>query len=342
MAVIRDPLRGRERPAEASHSDARIIERLLEVGAESTVALTGAGMSTDSGIPDYRGPDASPRSPMTYQAFLAGPRQRSRYWARSWVGWDRIEWAAPNAAHRSLAALRLAGTITQNVDGLDRLAGVRNTVELHGRLDRVLCLTCRRTFDRQWLQDELTALNPDFLGRIDVDPREIEVAPDGDAELEQTRGFHVRDCPQCGGLLKPDLVFFGETVERHIVDRAMAMVDEADALIVLGSSLAVMSGLRFVRAARKKGALVVIDTDGPTRGDELADMRSLSRTSDFLAAWAEAAGKTVDDVAGDPGEDVVDPVGGAAGTPADGASGEAAHDASGEAVDEASRGVGSR
>ncbi|HJA39264.1 MAG TPA: NAD-dependent deacetylase, partial [Candidatus Brevibacterium intestinigallinarum] len=245
MAVIRDPLRGRERPAEASHSDARIIERLLEVGAESTVALTGAGMSTDSGIPDYRGPDASPRSPMTYQAFLAGPRQRSRYWARSWVGWDRIEWAEPNAAHRALAGLRLAGTITQNVDGLDRLAGVRNTVELHGRLDRVLCLTCRRTFDRQWLQDELTALNPGFLGRIDVDPREIEVAPDGDAELEQTRDFRVRDCPVCGGLLKPDVVFFGETVADSVVERARDLVEAADALVVLGSSLAVMSGLRF-------------------------------------------------------------------------------------------------
>lgn len=288
MAVIRDPLRGRARPAEPSHTDAQIIERLLEVGAESTVALTGAGMSTASGIPDYRGPDASPRSPMTFQAFLAGPLQRSRYWARSWVGWDRIEWAEPNAAHRALAALRLAGTITQNVDGLDRLAGVRNTVELHGRLDRVRCLTCRRTFSRQWVQDELTALNPGFLDRLDVDPREIEVAPDGDAELEQTRGFRVRDCPQCAGLLKPDVVFFGETVENHVVERARDLVEAADALVVLGSSLAVMSGLRFVRAAAKRGALVVIDTDGPTRGDDLADMRSLSRTADFLTAWERA------------------------------------------------------
>jgi NAD-dependent SIR2 family protein deacetylase len=288
MAVIRDPMRGRERPAAPSHSDEQIIERLLEVGAESTVALTGAGMSTASGIPDYRGPDASPRSPMTYQAFLAGPLQRSRYWARSWVGWDRIEWAEPNDGHRALAALRLAGTITQNVDGLDRLSGVRGIVELHGRLDRVLCLTCRRTYARQWLQDELTALNPDFLDRIDVDPREIEVAPDGDAELEQTRGFRVRDCPQCGGLLKPDVVFFGETVDTRVVERARDLVEAADALVVLGSSLAVMSGLRFVRAAAKRGALVVIDTDGPTRGDDLADMRSLSRTTDFLTAWERA------------------------------------------------------
>lgn len=289
MAVIRDPLRGRVRPVAPSHPDAEIIARLLAVGPARTVALAGAGMSTDSGIPDYRGPNASPRSPMTYQAFLAGPLQRSRYWARSWVGWDRIEWARPNRSHRSLAALGLAGTITQNVDGLDRAAGVDNVVELHGRLDRVVCLTCARRFDRQWVQDELTRLNPGFLERIDADPAEIEVAPDGDAELEQTRGFRVRDCPQCGGLLKPDLVFFGETVERHVVDRAMGMVEAADALVVVGSSLAVMSGLRFVRAAAKKGALVVIDTDGPTRGDELADMRSLSRTSDFLSAWADAA-----------------------------------------------------
>jgi NAD-dependent SIR2 family protein deacetylase len=212
---------------------------------------------------------------MTYQAFLAGPLQRSRYWARSWVGWDRIEWAEPNDGHRALAALRLAGTITQNVDGLDRLSGVRGIVELHGRLDRVLCLTCRRTY-------------ADFLDRIDVDPREIEVAPDGDAELEQTRGFRVRDCPQCGGLLKPDVVFFGETVDTRVVERARDLVEAADALVVLGSSLAVMSGLRFVRAAAKRGALVVIDTDGPTRGDDLADMRSLSRTTDFLTAWERA------------------------------------------------------
>lgn len=290
MAVIRDPLRGRMRPAGSSHTDAEIIDRLLAVGAQRTVALAGAGMSTDSGIPDYRGPAAAPRSPMTYQAFLAGPLERSRYWARSWVGWDRIVWAEPNAGHRSLAALRLAGTITQNVDGLDRLAGVQNVVELHGRLDRIVCLSCRRTRSRQWMQDELTRLNPGFLDRIDVDPREIEVAPDGDAELEQTRGFRVRDCPVCGGLLKPDLVFFGETVDRSVVDTALGMVAQADALVVLGSSLAVMSGLRFVRAAAKSGALVVIDTDGPTRGDELADMRSLSRTADFLTAWSSAAG----------------------------------------------------
>lgn len=289
MAVIRDPLRGRLRPEAPSHSDAQIIERLRDVGAERTVALAGAGMSTGSGIPDYRGPDAAPRSPMTYQAFLAGPLERSRYWARSWVGWDRIDWAAPNHGHRALAALGLAGTITQNVDGLDRLAGVRNVIELHGRLDRVTCLTCARKYARQWMQDELTLLNPGFLERIDVDPQEIETAPDGDAELEQTRGFIVRDCPVCGGLLKPDLVFFGETVDRAVVDRALAMVAEADALVVLGSSLAVMSGLRFVRAAAKAGALIVIDTDGPTRGDDLADMRSLSRTSDFLTAWRRSA-----------------------------------------------------
>jgi|SRR5690625_2577237 len=289
MAVIRDPLRGRERPEAPSHADAQIIARLRAVGAARTVALVGAGMSTDSGIPDYRGPQAAPRSPMTYQSFLAGDLQRSRYWARSWVGWDRVDWAEPNAGHRALADLDLAGTITQNVDGLDRRAGVRRVVELHGRLDRVVCLSCGRTYGRQWVQDELTRLNPGFLDRLAVDPREIEVAPDGDAELEQTRGFRVRDCPHCDGLLKPDLVFFGETVDRGVVDEALRMADAADALVVLGSSLAVMSGLRFVRAAAKRGALVVIVTDGPTRGDELADMRSLSRTSDFLTAWRDAA-----------------------------------------------------
>jgi NAD-dependent SIR2 family protein deacetylase len=291
MAVIRDPLRGRVRPEAASHPDEEIIARLLDVGAEHTVALAGAGLSTDSGIPDYRGPTASPRSPMTHQAFLAGPLQRSRYWARSWVGWDRIDWARPNAGHRALAGLGLRGLLTQNVDGLDRLAGTEPVIELHGRLDRVICLDCRERYSRQWVQDELTRLNPDFLDRIQVDPHEIEAAPDGDAELEETRGFRVVDCPRCGGLLKPDLVFFGESVDRDLVARAQAMVAEARALVVLGSSLAVLSGLRFVRQAAKQGALVVIDTDGPTRGDELADMRSLSGTSEFLAAWREAAGR---------------------------------------------------
>lgn len=295
MAVIRDPMRGRERPAAPSHTDAQIIDRLLEAGPESTVALTGAGMSTASGIPDYRGPDAAPRSPMTYQAFLAGPLQRSRYWARSWVGWERMEETRPNEAHRALAALGLAGTITQNVDGLDRAAGVRGVIELHGRLDRVVCLTCRNLVDRQWVQDELTALNPGFLERLALDPQDIATAPDGDAELEQTRGFRICDCPRCGGLLKPDVVFFGESVDRTLVDRAMALVEGADALVVLGASLAVMSGLRFVRAAHRAGTLVVIDTDGPTRGDELADMRSLSRTADFLSAWARTAGVPIED-----------------------------------------------
>ncbi|WP_245579937.1 Sir2 family NAD-dependent protein deacetylase [Brevibacterium album] len=290
--MIRDPLRGRTRPEAASHTDEEIIARLLAVGPERTVALAGAGMSTDSGIPDYRGPLASPRSPMTYQAFLAGPLQRSRYWARSWVGWDRIEWARPNTGHRALAGLGLRGLITQNVDGLDRMAGTAGVLELHGRLDRVVCLSCGERYSRQWMQDELTALNPGFLDRIEVDPREIEVAPDGDAELEQTRGFRVADCPRCGGLLKPDLVFFGESVGKDLVAEASALVAGAEALVVLGSSLAVLSGLRFVRQAAKQDALVVIDTDGPTRGDELADMRSLSRTSDFLAAWLEAAGRS--------------------------------------------------
>lgn len=297
MAVIFDPLRGRSRPA-ASHSDEEIIDVLTGTGpggdgfaTHDWAVLTGAGMSTDSGVPDYRGPDAVPRKPMTIQTFLSHPDQRARYWARSWVGWPRMRSAEPNAAHRGLARLPVAGIITQNVDGLHQAAATEvehpsPVIDLHGSLDRVICLAQGHVFDRDRVQARLTELNPDFAKLVGIDPIDVETAPDGDVELEETQDFVVADCPRCGGILKPDVVYFGDSVPPARLQEANRISEAARGIVVLGSSLAVLSGLRFVRAAAKAGKPVVIVTDGPTRGDEHADFRSISRVADFVQAWA--------------------------------------------------------
>ena len=306
MAVIFDPLRGRTRPV-ASHSDEEIIDVLS--GAASTGAadpddpieasewavLTGAGLSTDSGVPDYRGPDAVPRAPMTIQTFLSHPDQRARYWARSWVGWPRMRGAQPNAGHLGLARLPVAGVITQNVDGLHQAAAKEMgsdspVIDLHGSLDRVICLDRGHIVDRDWVQSRLSELNPDFATLVGIDPIDVETAPDGDVELEETQDFVVADCPSCGGILKPDVVYFGDSVPPARLQAANRICDEARGIVVLGSSLAVLSGLRFVRAAAKASKPVVIVTDGPTRGDELADYRSTSRVADFIEDWVARAG----------------------------------------------------
>lgn len=297
MAVIFDPLRGRTRPV-ASHSDERIIDMITGAGAcgdglgtGDWAVLTGAGMSTDSGVPDYRGPDAVPRNPMTIQTFLSHPDQRSRYWARSWVGWPRMRAARPNPAHLALAQLPVAGIITQNVDGLhqDAAGEVEHpspVVDLHGSLDRVICLDQGHVVDRDWVQTRLSELNPDFAKLVGIDPIDVETAPDGDVELEETQDFVVAECPRCGGILKPDVVYFGDSVPPARLQEANRISEAARGIVVLGSSLAVLSGLRFVRAAAKAGKPVVIVTDGPTRGDELADFRSISRVAAFVQAWA--------------------------------------------------------
>lgn len=289
MAVIFDPLRGRTTP-EANHSDQAIVD-ILSVNPGDWAVLTGAGMSTDSGIPDYRGPDAQPRSPMTIQTFLSHPDQRARYWARSWVGWPRMRGARPNSGHLALASIPVAGVVTQNVDGLHQAAAsavgsASPVIDLHGSLDRVICLTNGHVIDRDWLQLRLTELNPDFAHQAGIDPIDVETAPDGDVDLEETSHFTVADCPECGGVLKPDVVYFGDSVPPAKLQSANAICDGAAGLVVLGSSLAVLSGLRFVRSANKAGKPVVIVTDGPTRGDDLADYRSISRVGDFLETWA--------------------------------------------------------
>ncbi|GAA1227257.1 NAD-dependent protein deacetylase [Kitasatospora nipponensis] len=251
------------------------VARLL--AGRGVVVLTGAGLSTESGIPDYRGPTGSLRHrlPMTYQEFVAGEEGRRRYWARSHVGWRAIARAEPNAGHRAVEELRRTGrvsaVITQNVDGLHRAAGTLDAVELHGGLERVICLDCRRTSAREDLDRRLVALNHGFRDVATA----TAVKPDGDVELPDSlvHGFRVAPCEACGGVLKPDVVFFGESVPKPRVQHCYELVDAARALLVLGSSLTVMSGLRFVRHAARAGKPVAIVNQGTTRGDSYAAAR---------------------------------------------------------------------
>ena len=251
------------------------------------VALTGAGLSTDSGIPDYRGPDSPPRAPMTYDEFASGPIAQQRYWARSHLGWQRMGRAVPNTGHMAMAVLEHAGVvtalITQNVDGLHGQAGCDGVIDLHGRIDEVICLRCRQISGRQQLHERLTELNPDFGRNMSV-----STAPDGDVDLEETGGFRLAPCLNCRGPLKPHVVFFGENVPRDRVDLAYRAVDTADALLVAGSSLTVMSGLRFVRHAARSDVPIVIVNRGITRGDPLATCRIDAGCSETLTALAAA------------------------------------------------------
>jgi NAD-dependent SIR2 family protein deacetylase len=269
-----------------------LIEALDLLRDRPLVVLTGAGLSTDSGIPDYRGPGSPARTPMTYQEFVSGPEARRRYWARSHLGWGRMRRADPNAGHYALARLAPELLITQNVDGLHERAGSALLVALHGRIADVVCLGCRSTSPRQALQERLTALNPGFLERH----ADAEMRPDGDVDLDDTRSFVVPECDGCGGILKPDVVFFGENVPAPRVARCYAAVDalaeRGGALLVAGSSLTVMSGLRFVRRAAKAEIPVVIVNRGTTRGDELATCKLDAGCSEFLAQLVESAQET--------------------------------------------------
>ena len=252
--------------------------------------LTGAGLSTDSGLPDYRGPEAAPRNPMTYEQFISTASYRQHYWARNHLGWHSVHRTEPNPGHLALAAMERAGTvlgvITQNVDRLHERAGSGRVIDLHGNYDRIRCLSCGWTCTRSELDARLLALNPDFLERV-TELGDVEIAPDADAVLEATSGFTVADCQACGGVLKPDIVFFGESVPRQRVKEAFAIVDAAGVLLVAGTSLAVMSGLRFVRHAAREGKPVVIINRGLTRGDELAAVRLNAGTSEALSVLAE-------------------------------------------------------
>ena len=248
-------------------------------------ALTGAGMSTDSGIPDYRGPDSPPSNPMTIRQFTSDPVFRQRYWARNHVGWRHMDDTAPNAGHRALAALEnvgaVTGVITQNVDLLHTKAGSRKVVNLHGSYAQVICLSCGHTLSRAALAERLEALNPGFIESAAA-VGGLAVAPDADAIVADTASFRYLDCPRCAGMLKPDIVYFGDSVPKDVVDQAYSLVDEAEAVLVAGSSLTVFSGYRFVRRAAALGIPVAIVNRGPTRGDDLATVKVDGGCSELL------------------------------------------------------------
>ena len=256
--------------------DGATYERLVELlrGGNVTV-LSGAGLSTESGIPDYRGPDGKRRvTPMTYGEFVASPANRQRYWARSFVGWRRFASAGPNDGHHAVADLQRLGLvraiITQNVDGLHQVAGACDVLELHGNLDRARCLDCGESTQRSELDGRLREANPNFEAVAG------EIRPDGDVLVpdEAVAGFHPPRCLVCqSDLVKPDVVFFGESVPKLLVERAFSHVEASSGLVVLGSSLQVMSGYRFVRRAAEIGIPVAIVTLGPSRGDEQATIR---------------------------------------------------------------------
>lgn len=271
------------------------------VAHPGTLVLTGAGMSTDSGIPDYRGPDGTRRvTPMQHGEFVGSSEARQRYWARSFIGWQRFWHAEPNAGHRAVAALQADGVlgpvITQNVDGLHQQAGSRDVTELHGSLAEVVCLTCDDRSDRDLLQARMAEANTGFELHAEghaADGSRVssQIQPDGDIVLDDAlvTSFHLPRCTVCGAdTLKPDVVFFGGSVPRERVDACYALTDAAPALLVLGSSLAVMSGLRFVRHAAKRGIPVMAVTRGPTRGDALMTLRLDAALAPTLGAVRDA------------------------------------------------------
>lgn len=257
--------------------------------------LTGAGCSTESGIPDYRDAngDWKRAAPVTYQAFMGAEATRQRYWARSLIGWRVIGQARPGLAHRALARLEAAGRLelllTQNVDGLHHAAGSRRVIDLHGRVDTVRCMACEARSPRVALQAELLRRNPDWAAR-DAMP-----APDGDADLEARdfSGFDIPACAHCGGLLKPDVVFFGENVPRERVGEALGALARADAVLVAGSSLMVYSGFRFVQAAVAAGKPVAAVNLGRTRADALLALKLEQPVGEVLDSLASALGEAM-------------------------------------------------
>jgi NAD-dependent SIR2 family protein deacetylase len=250
---------------------------------KQVLVLTGAGISTDSGIPDYRGAGRVARHPLTFDDFMGSKQNQARYWARSYVGWSRVERAVPNAGHLALAAAENAGKlisiITQNVDGLHQKAGSNKVLELHGRLDRVLCTGCGDILSRPELDARISKLNPE-VNRF----QDVEFTPDGDAEVEVGKNFRVPDCGFCGAHYKPDVVFFGEQVPLPRVEASEALVNQAQAILVAGTSLTVNSGLRLVKRAEKRGIPIVIVNQGDTKADSIANVKLSASTSNLLGA----------------------------------------------------------
>jgi NAD-dependent SIR2 family protein deacetylase len=276
---------GHDGHEEQRHDSDRLEESALQLlSSESCFILTGAGMSTDSGIPDYRGPESikKKRNPIQHKEFVGQEEARRRYWARSSIGWPLVRDAAPNNGHFALAEIErmggVSGIVTQNVDGLHQAAGSRDVVELHGSLYDVRCLSCGRHESRESVQQRLFRLNPEWSAQSD------EIAPDGDVELPEglEQRFRVPSCRHCGGVLKPDVVFFGDTVPKERVEEAWRRYYAAGCVFVVGSSLTVFSGYRFVKAAAKEGKPVLIVNGGPTRGDAEADVKIDGRIAEVL------------------------------------------------------------
>lgn len=268
---------------------ARLDDAVAALAGRTIAVLTGAGVSTDSGIPDYRGEGAPMRKPMTFQQFLGDLEYRKRFWAGSHLGWKRFDSAEPNAGHRALVKLEVAGlvdgVITQNVDGLHSRAGSLKVVDLHGTMDQVRCLTCGQFFARASIAER--------IGRDNAwleSPDAVELSPDGDVLVRDAAAFVIPDCSVCGGILKPDIVFFGEVVPREKFDEATALVQSADALLIAGSSLVVNSGIRLVeRAARLRMPIVIINR-GETKGDGKATVKIEEGTSETLVRLLERLG----------------------------------------------------
>ena len=268
-------------------TDALLDEAIGLMRGARVAVLTGAGVSTDSGIPDYRGEGAPVRTPMTFQAFLASERARKRYWAGSHLGWRSFGSAQPNSGHLALAELEahgvVSGVVTQIVDGLHRRAGSRHVVELHGGMDRVLCLTCGQHYARQAIAERLGELNP----AIDLETA-IRPAPDGDVEIDDVDAIEIPDCTVCGGILKPDVVFFGEFVPSDTFRAASTLVQTADTLVVAGSSLVVNSGIRLIELARRRRVPIIVVNRGITKGDSRAAVKIDAGASETLTAMAAA------------------------------------------------------
>ena len=272
----------------------QLAELAKLIKGRSWTALTGAGISTDSGIPDYRGPESARATPMMYDEFVGSTQARQRYWARSFLGWQRMRVAHPNAGHRALAELAaygLNGVITQNVDGLHHDAGSDPVIDLHGRVRDVICLQCGQVTDRAGYQQRLLDLNP-RITTSEEDLRHAELRPDGDAVVDDWSDFVVAPCLNCSGVLKPDVIFFGESVPKDRVQRCYDLINDSDVLLVAGSSLAVMSGLRFVRHDAKAGKPVIIVNRGATRGDDLATLRIDAGTSETLQSLVDLSRST--------------------------------------------------
>lgn len=286
-------------PSSEPHLEDRLEPLSALLRGRRTAVLVGAGCSTESGIPDYRGPDGRlhERKPMQFSEFVGSPEGRARYWSRSAVGWSRVADARPNAAHYALAELEgrgcLTGLITQNVDGLHHAAGSREVVELHGSLARVRCLDCGWSLRRDTFQEQLLEVNGAWFDGVGANGAgDVASAPDGDAELpaHDLAAFRVPGCTSCDGVLKPDVVFFGESVPKTRVRAAWALLDGAEALLVVGSSLTVFSGRRFVYGAQKAGIPIGVVNLGPTRADELAAVKVEARLGTVMPRLAAELG----------------------------------------------------